>query len=122
MKASGTGWHMNHIGSLGCMYFTGQPVVDYASAKQADTKRIRKVVPYMLQKGYYFGPSQFEAMFLSAAHTKEELQGGAGCCKDILCRKGMMHLVTGGSGSGKSAYAEQQVLEAGMHRATISRR
>ena len=75
VKASGTGWHMNHIGSLGCMYFTGQPVVDYASAKQADTKEFAKWFRYMLQKGYYFGPSQFEAMFLSAAHTKEELQG-----------------------------------------------
>ena len=75
VKASGTGWHMNHIGSLGCMYFTGQPVVDYASAKQADTKEFAKWFRYMLQKGYYFGPSQFEAMFLSAAHTREELQG-----------------------------------------------
>ena len=75
VKASGTGWHMNHIGSLGCMYFTGQPVVDYASAKQADTKEFAKWFRYMLQKGYYFGPSQFEAMFLSPAHTKEELQG-----------------------------------------------
>lgn len=86
-KASGTGWHMNHIGSLGCMYFTGQPVVDYASAKQADTKEFAKWFRYMLQKGYYFGPSQFEAMFLSAAHTKEELQGVLDAAKTYFAER-----------------------------------
>ena len=87
VKASGTGWHMNHIGSLGCMYFTGQPVVDYASAKQADTKEFAKWFRYMLQKGYYFGPSQFEAMFLSAAHTKEELQGVLDAAKTYFAER-----------------------------------
>ena len=51
VKASGTGWHMNHIGSLGCMYFTGQPVVDYASAKTGRHKGIRKVVPLHAAEG-----------------------------------------------------------------------
>lgn len=86
-KASGTGWHMNHIGSLGCMYFTGQPVVDYASAKQADTKEFAKWFRYMLQKGYYFGPSQFESMFLSAAHTREELQGVLDAAKTYFAER-----------------------------------
>lgn len=66
--------HMNHIASLGCMYFTKECVVDYATAKTSDTEAFADWFRYLLDRGYYFAPSQFEAMFLSAAHTKEELQ------------------------------------------------
>lgn len=67
------GYHVNHIGSLGCLYFTKDPVVDYASAKTSDTKAFAQWFRYIFEKGYYIAPSQFEAMFLSAAHTEEEL-------------------------------------------------
>lgn len=67
------GYHVNHIASLGCLYFTKDPVVDYASAKTSDTKAFAQWFRYILEKGYYIAPSQFEAMFLSAAHTEEEL-------------------------------------------------
>ena len=68
------GYHINHIGSLGCLYFTKNPVVDYASAKTSDTEAFAAWFRYIFEKGYYIAPSQFEAMFLSAAHTEEELQ------------------------------------------------
>lgn len=68
------GYHVNHIGSLGCLYFTKNPVVDYASAKTSDTEAFAKWFRYIFEKGYYIAPSQFEAMFLSTAHTEEELQ------------------------------------------------
>ncbi|MDD6661780.1 MAG: glutamate-1-semialdehyde 2,1-aminomutase [Lachnospiraceae bacterium] len=67
------GYHVNHIASLGCLYFTKNPVVDYASAKTSDTKAFAAWFRYIFEKGYYIAPSQFEAMFLSAAHTEEEL-------------------------------------------------
>ncbi len=65
---------INHVGSLGSIFFTGQPVVDYASAKQSDTAAFTRYFAYMLNAGCYIAPSQFEAMFLSAAHTREDLE------------------------------------------------
>ena len=67
-------WQVNHVGSLGCIFFTDQPVTDYASAKTSDTARFANYFQYMLDHCIHLGPSQFEAMFLSAAHTEEELQ------------------------------------------------
>lgn len=63
---------LNHIGSLGCVFFTGEKVHDYASAKTADTESYGRYFAYMLNHGVYFAPSQFEAMFLSAAHTRKK--------------------------------------------------
>ena len=60
-------------GSLSCLYFTKEQVVDYTTAKTADTDAFAGYFRRMLERGNYFGPSQFEAMFLSAAHTKEEI-------------------------------------------------
>ena len=65
---------VNGIGSLSCMFFTGEPVVDYESAKTSDTALFGKYFNHMLNKGHYIGPSQFEAIFLSAAHTEENIQ------------------------------------------------
>ncbi len=81
---SGAGYHMNHIGSLGCLYFTKEQVVDYASAKTSDTKAFADWFRFMLNRGYYFGPSQFEAMFLSAAQTREELGGVLEAAQEYL--------------------------------------
>lgn len=86
---AGQGYHMNHISSLGCLYFTKRPVVDYASAKTADTEAFADWFRYMLNRGFYFGPSQFEAMFLSAAHTKEELQSVLDGAEEYFCRENM---------------------------------
>lgn len=60
-------------GSLSCLYFTGETVIDYTTAKTADTDAFAAYFKQMLERGNYFGPSQFEAVFLSAAHTKKEL-------------------------------------------------
>ena len=64
---------MNHVGSLGCVFFTEGPVRDYASAQKSDTELFTKYFAHMLGRGIYLAPSQFEAMFLSAAHTQEDL-------------------------------------------------
>lgn len=64
---------LNHVGSLGCVFFTAQTVKDYASAQSSDTARFQEYFKHMLGSGIYLAPSQFEAMFLSAAHTEEDL-------------------------------------------------
>ena len=64
---------VNHIGSLGCVFFTTEPVTDYASAKTSDTKAYADYFHYMLNHGVHLAPAQFEAMFLSMMHTREEL-------------------------------------------------
>lgn len=71
-------WHhapctVNGIGSLSCLYFTPEPVTDYTSAKKADTQQFKEYFHYMLDTGSYFGPSQFEAAFVSNAHTLREI-------------------------------------------------
>lgn len=63
---------LNHIGSLGCIFFTDNEVKDYASAKTSDTAAYGRYFKYMINHGIYLAPSQFEAMFLCAAHRKEK--------------------------------------------------
>ena len=64
---------VNGIGSLSCLYFSPDKVYDYESAKKADTRAYGNWFNYMLDSGSYFGPSQFEAVFISAAHTAEDI-------------------------------------------------
>lgn len=63
-------WKMNHIGSLGCLYFTSQNVHNYEEAKTSDTAAFADYFRYMLEHGIHLGASQFEAMFISNAHTE----------------------------------------------------
>ncbi len=65
---------VNAEGSLGCIYFTGTEVVDYETAKTSDTEAYGRYFHYMLEHGIHLAPAQFEAMFLSAAHTKGDLE------------------------------------------------
>ena len=74
LKKSGRPYQVNHVGSLGCLYFTEKEVMDYESAKTSDTKAFADYCNYMTAHGVYLAPSQFEAMFLSLAHTEEMLQ------------------------------------------------
>ena len=64
-------YHINHVSSLGSLFFTEQEVVDYTSAKSSDTKAFSEYSKGMLAQGIHMAPSQFEAMFLSVAHTDE---------------------------------------------------
>ena len=64
---------MTGVGSLACIFFTDKDVVDYTSAKTSDTQAFAKYFNYMLSNGNYFGPSQFESIFVSAAHTESDI-------------------------------------------------
>jgi glutamate-1-semialdehyde 2,1-aminomutase len=64
---------VNRIGSILSAFFTGEAVRDYRSAVTADTGRFTKYFSSMLEQGIYVAPSQFEAMFVSYAHSDEDI-------------------------------------------------
>ena len=61
------------VGSMGCLFFSKNPVVDYDTAKQCDTAAYARYFHEMLKAGVYIAPSQFEAYFYSTVHGSEEL-------------------------------------------------
>ncbi len=63
----------NRAGSMSTLFFTGETVTDYAGALRSDTKRFGVYFREMLRRGIYLAPSQFEAGFVSAAHTDEDI-------------------------------------------------
>ena len=65
---------LNRVGSMMTCFFTTDPVVDYASALRADTVRYGQHYRQMLASGIWLAPSQFEAAFVSAAHSRQHLQ------------------------------------------------
>jgi glutamate-1-semialdehyde 2,1-aminomutase len=64
---------VNRVGSMLTGFFCEGPVIDYASAKRADTKRYARYFHEMLARGVFLAPSQFEAAFVSLAHTDADL-------------------------------------------------
>lgn len=65
---------VNQIGSLLCTFFTDQEVVDYQTATSSDTAKYAEYFGYLLDHGIYTAPAQFEAMFLSDAHSEEDME------------------------------------------------
>jgi len=61
------------------IFFTDQPVTDWESAKKSDTARFADFHRSMLECGIYLPPSQFEAAFVSAAHSEQDVRTTAGC-------------------------------------------
>lgn len=72
-RRAGAPCTVNHMGSLGCLFFTPEAVRDYQDAKRSDTGAYGAYFRHMLARGVYLAPAQFEAMFLSDAHTDEQL-------------------------------------------------
>lgn len=68
------GLHVNRAGSLLSVFFTDQKVESYEDALTSDTDRFARYFGHLLDRGIYVAPSQFEAIFLSDAHTEEDLQ------------------------------------------------
>ena len=63
----------NQVGSMGCIFFTEGPVTCFADVQKSNLELFRRYFLGMLDEGFYFAPSQFEAIFVSAAHTEEEI-------------------------------------------------
>jgi glutamate-1-semialdehyde 2,1-aminomutase len=64
---------INAFGSLATIFFTANPVHNYADAKRADASKYAAFFRQMLDRGIFLAPSQFEAAFVSAAHTTEDI-------------------------------------------------
>lgn len=71
---AGKNVQVNQIGSLLSVFFTNSPVRDYASAVSSDTTCYAKYFAYLLENGIYTAPAQFEAMFVSDAHSDEDIE------------------------------------------------
>ena len=72
--AAPAGITVNRVGAMFTWFFTDQPVTDWDSARRADTGKFAAFHRSMLEQGIYLPPSQFEAAFVSAAHTDEDVR------------------------------------------------
>jgi len=70
----GISLHISRVASLLTGFFTAKPVVDYESAKEANTTLFGRFFHQLLAEGVYWPPSQFEAVFVSLAHSDEDIQ------------------------------------------------
>jgi glutamate-1-semialdehyde 2,1-aminomutase len=67
----GLNYTVNQLGSMYSLFFTTEPVVDFETAKKADTVLFGRYFQSMLKRGVYLAPSQFESLFLSTALTDD---------------------------------------------------
>lgn len=72
------------VGSMWTLFFSGEPVTDYDSAKKCDTARFGRFFWAMLERGIYLPCSQFEAAFISAAHTAEHMDQTIAAAREAL--------------------------------------
>ncbi|HEY7411707.1 MAG TPA: glutamate-1-semialdehyde 2,1-aminomutase [Vicinamibacteria bacterium] len=77
---------LNRVGSLLTLFFCEGPVADYASAKRSDTARFGRFFHAMLDRGFMLPPAQFEAWFVSAAHTEADVDRTVEAAADSLRR------------------------------------
>jgi len=75
---------VNRVGSMFTFFFTAQPVTDYESAKRSDTACFARFFQAMLTEGIYLPPSQFEAAFVSTAHTDEDVRRTVAAAREAL--------------------------------------
>jgi len=73
LQETGTPGTVNRVGSMLTLFFTEGPVRTFLEAKKTDTNRFKEVFHALLKQGVYWPPSNFEAAFLSTAHTEEEI-------------------------------------------------
>jgi glutamate-1-semialdehyde 2,1-aminomutase len=64
----------NRVGSMMGLFFTAQPVKDFATAQTSDLALFTRYFNGMLERGIYLAPSQYEALFVSSAHNEGDIQ------------------------------------------------
>ncbi|MCJ7553595.1 MAG: glutamate-1-semialdehyde 2,1-aminomutase [Ignavibacteriaceae bacterium] len=84
LNSVGKNYAMNRVGSMMCMFFTEEKVDDFKSAVESDTVLYGKFFHEMLRRGIYLAPAQFEAMFISTVHSKEDLDQTIDAHKESL--------------------------------------
>ena len=83
-RAAGVPAYSTRVGSMLTTFFTEGPVTDYASAKRSDTARFARFHAAMLARGVYLAPSQFEATFISTAHSGEDIRATLDAAREAL--------------------------------------
>jgi len=84
LKDSGVVGQVNVAGSLLTLFFTSEAVLDYSDAKKSDTARFAAFFTEMLDRGIFLPPSQFEALFASAAHTDADIERTIDAARESL--------------------------------------
>lgn len=82
--AAGVPHVINRCGSMWTLFFTREPVTDLASAQKSDTRRFAKFFWAMIERGVYLPCSQFEAAFVSSAHSEREIEETIAAARDAL--------------------------------------
>jgi glutamate-1-semialdehyde 2,1-aminomutase len=75
---------INRVGSMFTFFFTPDPVTDWDSAKKSDTARFARFFHFLLDRGVYIAPSQFEAGFVSAAHSEDDIRSTAAAAREFF--------------------------------------
>jgi glutamate-1-semialdehyde 2,1-aminomutase len=75
---------LHRIGSMFCLFFASEPIVDLAGAQRSDLKRFAKFFHGCLRRGIYFAPSQFETGFISTAHTPEDIERTSAVIREVV--------------------------------------
>lgn len=83
-RKKGLPFRINRVGSMFTLFFTAEEVVDFATASRSDTERFARFFQGMLEAGIYLAPAQFEAGFLSFAHTGEDIARTLAACEKAL--------------------------------------
>jgi glutamate-1-semialdehyde 2,1-aminomutase len=83
-KKAGVPVQVNCVGSLVTIFFNSVPVRNYDDAKKSDTRRFASFFQGMLKRGIFLPPSQYEALFVSAAHTEKEIDQTIQACEESL--------------------------------------
>jgi glutamate-1-semialdehyde 2,1-aminomutase len=83
-RSAGVAVQFNRCGSMFCGYFTDRPVHNLSDAMHSDRTKFGRYFHRMLEQGIYFAPSQFEAGFISAAHSAEDIEKTVRAAREIL--------------------------------------
>lgn len=83
-EAAGVPARVQRVGAMLTTFFTDRPVTDFPSAKTSDTERYGAYFRGMLERGVYLAPSQFEAAFLSTAHTEADIERTIDAAREVL--------------------------------------
>ena len=84
IKQKGWPLSLNYVNSMGCLFFKEGGVTNYWEATQSDTNKFAEFFGMLIKKGIYIAPSQFEAMFISSAHSEDDLSYTSDTIKSIL--------------------------------------
>jgi glutamate-1-semialdehyde 2,1-aminomutase len=76
--------YQTQVGTMFCTYFTESPVINWATASKSDVQMFGRFFQAMLERGVYIAPSQFEAGFMSAAHTGDVVEETIGAARSAF--------------------------------------